>query len=49
MGTICESTEAGRSQLTVMSGIRTLSKRSAHRTAALSVISVLLCEDRSKL
>ena len=48
MGTICESVEAGRSQLTVMSGISTLSKRSVHRMA-LSVISVLLCEEQPKL
>ena len=44
MGTIYESAEAGRSQLSVMSGICTLSKRSVHRMAALSVISVMLCE-----
>ena len=47
MGTIYESAEAGRSQLSVMSGICTLSNRSVHRMAALSVISVMLCEGAS--
>lgn len=44
MRIIYEIAEAGRSQLSVMSGICTLSKRSVHRMAALSVISVMLCE-----